>query len=263
MLTENHLKELELAVHLLENPGITAKITNLLGTPVEKGLSYLPKNWNEKIVEITKTALLKVTETAVFTLQDTPLMKSSNWWHKAGVATSGAVGGFFGLAALAIELPVSTGIMLRSIADIARSEGENISDFNTQMACLEVFALGSKKSSDDASEMGYFAVRSALSKTITEASEYVLTKGLTKETAPAMIQFLVKIAQRFSITVTEKAAAQAIPAIGAVGGALINTLFMDHFQDMAKGHFTVRKLERIYGKTLINTEYLRIMNVEK
>jgi hypothetical protein len=35
------------------------------------------------------------------------------------------VGGGFGLAALPVELPISTIIMLRSIGDIARSEGED------------------------------------------------------------------------------------------------------------------------------------------
>lgn len=52
-----------------------------------------------------------------------------------------------------------------------------------------------------------------------------------------------------------KAAAQAVPAIGAVGGAAINTLFIDHFQDMAKGHFIVRKLERKYGENAISQQY--------
>jgi hypothetical protein len=41
--------------------------------------------------------------------------------HKALAAASGAVGGGFGLAALPVELPISTIIMLRSIGDIARS----------------------------------------------------------------------------------------------------------------------------------------------
>ncbi|HRZ21620.1 MAG TPA: EcsC family protein, partial [Bacteroidales bacterium] len=59
----------------------------------------------------------------------------------------------------------------------------------------------------------------------------------------------------FGIQITEKAAAQAIPAIGAAGGALINTIFMDHFQDMAKGHFIVRRLERKYGKEAIQDLY--------
>ena len=41
---------------------------------------------------------------------------------------SGAAGGAFGLATLPVELPVSTIIMLRSIAAIARNEGEEPSD---------------------------------------------------------------------------------------------------------------------------------------
>jgi hypothetical protein len=40
---------------------------------------------------------------------------------------------------LPIELPVSTVIMLRSIADIARSEGEDLSD-PRRLPCVQVFA---------------------------------------------------------------------------------------------------------------------------
>jgi hypothetical protein len=36
---------------------------------------------------------------------------------------------------------------------------------------------------------------------------------------------------------------------------LINTVFIDHFQDMARGHFTVRRLEKFYGKELVRQEY--------
>jgi hypothetical protein len=46
---------------------------------------------------------------------------ASQLLHKALATASGAAGGAFGLAALPFELPVSTIIMLRSIADIARS----------------------------------------------------------------------------------------------------------------------------------------------
>jgi hypothetical protein len=42
---------------------------------------------------------------------------------------------------------------------------------------------------------------------------------------------------------------------GYAGGALINTIFMDHFQDIAKGHFIVMKLERKYGKEAVRSEY--------
>ena len=50
-----------------------------------------------------------------------------------GAIIGGAVGGAFGLPALAVELPVSLVVMLRSIADIARSEGESLRDPESKM----------------------------------------------------------------------------------------------------------------------------------
>lgn len=257
-LAEDDLKELQLAKNLLENPGVAAKITGVVGTPIEKALKMLPDNWNKNIGEVTKTALMKASDAVVFTMKDLPGESASNIWHKFGVAISGGVGGFFGLAALAVELPISTSIMLRSIADIARSQGESISSVETKLACLEVFALGGTSKEDDASEGGYYAVRAALSKSIADASEYLLTKSVTDEGAPLLIKFITAVAERFGVQVTEKAAAQAVPAIGAAGGAIINTLFMDHYQDMAKGHFIVRKLERKYSKELIQQHYVKL-----
>lgn len=254
-ISESDRKELQSAKYLLENPGIAIKIANLIGSPIEKGVNRLPKNWNDKIGEITKKALLKASDAALFTIKDIPGEESSNKWHKFVVAVSGGVGGFFGIAALAIELPISTTIMLRSIAEIARSQGESISSPETKLACLEVFAFGGTSKSDESSEHGYFAVRALLSKSISEAAEFMAERGFAKKSAPIFMKLIMKIAQRFGIQITEKAAAQAIPAIGAAGGAIINTIFIDHFQDMAKGHFTVRKLERAYGKEIIKEVY--------
>ena len=251
-------KELQVAKTLLENPGIASKVTNFIGTPIEKGLGLLPDNWNKSIGDITQTALLKASDAAIFTMKDIPGEASSNIWHKLGVAVSGGVGGFFGISAIAIELPISTSIMLRSIADVARSEGESISTIETKLACLEVFALGGNSQSDDETESGYYAVRAMLSKSLADASEFLVSKTLTDEGAPVLIRLISMIAKRFSIQVTEKAAAQAIPAIGAAGGAIINTIFMDHFQDMARGHFIVRKLERKHGKEVVERLYAEL-----
>jgi hypothetical protein len=60
------------------------------------------------------------------------------------------------------------------------------------------------------------------------------------------------------MVVTQKVAAQALPVIGALGGAAVNYAFMEHFQDVARGHFTVRRLERTYGKEFVRSEYERI-----
>jgi len=43
--------------------------------------------------------------------------------------------------------------------------------------------------------------------------------------------------------------------IGAAGGALINTLFIGHYQDMARGHFIVRRLEKIHGAEPVRLAY--------
>src|SRR5690606_35592142 len=122
---------------------------------------------------ITKAALVKATDVAMFTLKDQPSGGSSNRWHKLSVAATGGVGGFVGLAGLAVELPVSTTIMMRSIADIARSEGESPSNPDTRLACLEVFALGGRSASDDGTDSGYYIVRAALAQAVGQASEYV------------------------------------------------------------------------------------------
>ena len=252
---ETDLNDLKKAKTLLENPGIAAKITNLLGTPIEKGFELLPDKWNVKVGEVTQQALSKAVHTAVFTMKDSPGEEASDIWHKIAVATTGGLGGFFGLPALAVELPISTTIMLRSIADIARSEGETISKIESKIACIEVFALGGPSKSDNASESGYFAIRAALARSVTKAVEFIAEKGIAEEGAPALVRLIIQIAERFSIQVSEKAAAQAVPAIGAAGGAIINTLFIDHFQDMARGHFIVRRLERKYGKENVEATY--------
>ena len=128
----------------------------------------------------------------------------------------------------------------------------------SKLACIEVFALGGRQTSDDASESAYFAVRLALAKALSEAAQHLAGQGITGTAVPAMVKFLSQVAARFGVPVTEKVVAQSLPVVGAAGGALLNTLFIDHFQDMARGHFTVRRLERRYGKEAIRLAYLQL-----
>ena len=78
---------------------------------------------------------------------------------------------------------------------------------------------------------------------------------MTQHSAPAIVRLFTIVASRFSIVVSEKASAQAVPIVGAIGGAVINTLFIDHFQDMARGHFIVRRLERRHGAEAVQLAY--------
>ena len=49
--------------------------------------------------------------------------------------------------------------------------------------------------------------------------------------------------------------AQTIPVIGAIGGGLVNTIFISHFQDMARAHFAIRRLEREHGEDVVKQAY--------
>lgn len=253
-LKDTDLAELRQAKALLESPSLAARVSSYLATPIERGMQLLPAGARETILAVTKTSLETALRVALYSLGERRA-EASRLGHKAGAAAAGALGGAFGLSGLAVELPLSTTIMLRSIADIARSEGEDLGEPGAQVACLEVFALGGPAASDDAAESAYFAARAALAKAVSEAVRYAASEGAVRQGAPALVRLVSQIAVRFSIPVTEKAAAQAVPVVGAAGGALINTLFIDHFQDMARGHFVVRRLERVYGTDAVRAAY--------
>lgn len=258
-LSKQDLEDLARAKRVLENPGLAAKLSSALGSPVEKGMKMLPSKWQKSVHSATEAALMKALDWAVTSLGQPARRRSKDGLHRIAAAASGAAGGAFGIAAIGIELPISTTLILRSIADIAAAEGENPRHIETKLACLTVFALGSTRSqSDNAAESGYFAARSALATAVTEAARYLAEKGLSKGGAPALIRLIALIASRFGVVVSQKAAAQLVPVIGAAGGALINTIFISHYQDMARGHFVVRRLEKIYGTGPVRDAYERI-----
>jgi hypothetical protein len=69
------------------------------------------------------------------------------------------------------------------------------------------------------------------------------------------VQLVARIAQRLGVAVTDKAAAQLVPVLGAAGGAAVNALFVNHYQDVARAHFTVRRLEREHGEDDVRRAY--------
>src|SRR3954471_10401134 len=257
-LSNEELAELRYAKDLLENVGFTARIANVLGSPIEKGIQMLPPEWSEGLNKTVRSALFKALEVAVISLKEKTPVKSSELLHKVLVGASGTIGGAFGLPALALELPLSTTIMLRSIADISRSEGFDISAIETKLNCLEVFAMGGRTRTDDAAESSYWAVRAALGKALSEAAQHISRRGVVERTAPAIVRFVGAIASRFGVVVSEQAAAKAVPVIGAASGAVINVLFIDHFQDMARGHFIIKRLEAKHGTPTVESAYTQI-----
>ncbi len=250
--------DLVIAHALLENPGVAAQLANALGAPIESLITRrLPKMITRSIDGATRGVLQVAMKSALLSLRgkaDTQ-RPASTARHTMVAAVTGGAGGFFGLPGLMVELPVTTTVMLRSIADIARSEGESLQNPETALACLEVLAHGGRSISDDGAESGYFAVRAAMAQQLSAAAHYVAAHGFASKGAPALVSLVSRVAAKFSVNVGEKLAVQAVPLVGAVSGAALNTLFMRHFQSMARGHFIVRRLERRFGEEAVQRAY--------
>src|SRR5664280_1557993 len=103
------------------------------------------------------------------------------------------------------------------------------------------------------------AIATATTKSLEAALKVALLtiRGGPQESSQLLHRALA-VASRFGFVVSQKVAAQTIPVIGALGGAAINYAFIDHFQSVARGHFTVRRLERKYGKDLVFNVYERL-----
>jgi EcsC protein family len=261
--------ELREAARKLETQSLAMKVADRIGVPVETLLHMLPKSAQKSVGAAVQKALERCLQVALRIgpkrdpkagALSRPLRPpvQHRRMHVAAAAVSGAVGGFFGLPGMLVELPITTTLMLHSIVEIARAHGEDLNDPANALACLEVFALGpGGKVHAEALESAYYVSRAALAQATREATSFLVQKGAAKEGAPALVSFLSRVAARFGMEVSEKVAAEMIPIAGALGGLTLNVLFSRHFQAVAEGHFTVRRLERKYGVEEVRLQYER------
>src|SRR5215203_5347311 len=235
-LSEEDREALKRAVEALEAPSFAARLSAVAGRPIELLGQALPQAVSETASRATQVALTRAMRYALKTIPNESAAPEARL-HRALAALSGAMGGALGISAVLVELPISTTIMLRAIARIAQSEGEDLSDPETALACLQVFALGGRSSSEHLHESGYFAVRAAMARSLTQALHQVARGGVIDESASALVRLLSQIASRFGVVVSQKVAAQAVPVLGAISGAVVNSLFAGHFQTLARGAF--------------------------
>ncbi|WP_179021414.1 EcsC family protein [Winogradskyella forsetii] len=256
----------------MQNLGWAIRSVNKIGNTVETGVKHVPEKVLIKVQNITQSVLLKIIKANLLTIKKNQTFKKpSKNTYKGIVTGTGALSGFFGsttgfgTAIFASEVTITTKFLMRTIMDIARSEGEDIYTLEGQMACLQVFALGGETADDDGMEMSYYTTRMALNSALNNVSAAgikmgldSLVKGASALGSNAVGNFLSKIATRLSLLISEKFLAQAVPVVGAVGGGGLNYVFVEHFQKMASAHFTIRRLERKYGEAEIKLAYEEI-----
>ena len=248
------------AQRFLENPRFLIRVANLLGQPLDRGLKLLPTRVQAKIQSAVKTSIEKGLVLVTQTVKPTSLSfreaesisQRTGLFHTAATFGTGAIGGFFGIASLPLELPITTAIMLRSIVSTAQDFGMDLSKPETQLECLYVLSLGGPGDSTEAVNSAYWTSRLAFTDLIRHAA-----REIEKSTAPFVVRFLAQIAARFELVVSEKAMAEFVPVVGSLGGGIINAAFTEHFNKAARYHFGLRALERKYGEAQVREIYLQ------
>ncbi len=282
-LTPDDLTLVGAAVAYLESPGYLMRAANLLGKPAESLMGRLPDRARHAVAKAVQKAMEQALKTALATLDaggQSDHIKRDTALHTAASAAAGFAGGFFGLAGLPVELPVTTVLMLRSIAHIARDQGADLSDPAVRLECLAVLALGGQMptpvdatldGSENVSEIAamesaYYTSRIGLTMAMRSAATFVaarsaveLTEALAHGAAPSLVRLVALIASRFQVVVGEKALAQTVPLLGAAAGAALNAAFADHFNTVARHHFGLRRLERLHGEAAVQAAYSRLL----
>lgn len=244
-LTDQEKRQLwEAAVLMADSRGLLVRLTALFGRQIEgvqnavvqAGEKIGGSAWSgfvQKAQDAVEDVLWNSYSYATFGLAATPHFirpkaPRKNLMHRLATAMSGAGSGFAGLPGVVIDIPFTTATILRSIAEVARDSGEDLSSEDTRRACLEVLAFGSPGEGGEETETGYWAARLGVSH---------LTINLLIRSA----------AGRFGLILSEKLMAQLVPVAGAITGGLLNYSFTDYYQSMAKVHFCLRALERRTG----------------
>jgi EcsC protein family len=254
-LPPSHQQALQRAIMNLENHDFAARLADYAGRPITRALRLMPKAASDRFNRIVETAILNSLNIAIRSIEPNAKRPPARRAASVLAGLSGGVSGFFGIAALPIELPVTTTLMLRAIADIARHHGEDLSTLEARLACVEVFALGAPEA-ERKMGLGYYASRALIGRLAADATAIFVERGVANISAPVVSSLVTEIATRFGVVVTERSAASALPVLGAVGGATVNVIFMNHFQRVAGGHFAIRRLERHYGPHVVRHLYL-------
>jgi EcsC protein family len=253
-MSPQHRQELAHAKKLLASTSLASRLADYAGGPAQRALKLATPSLRKGVDQAIERAILACLKLAIRSLKNVPKrrpqMRLASTW--AGVA--GGFAGAFGAAAVPLELPLTTILMLRSIAEIARHHGEDLNRIEARLACVEVFAYGAEKRAD----VGYYASRAMLGRLTSEAATLLAQRGAAKASAPVVTAFSKEVASRFGVVVYEKIAVSAVPLASAASAAAINVAFMNHFQKIARGHFMLRRLERIYGAERVREEFARL-----
>ena len=223
---------------LRQGGGLVVRLADAVGGAMGRGVRFGTRSLGivpgaqEAVQGVVEVALKRAFDIAVLRLGKEGQLDQSKRLSGPLVFLSGAVGGFVGMGGFVPDAMVTSLAIMREIARVAVEEGEELADSDTRAACLQVFALNAGQKSGAEPESSYYSARFVMQ-------------------GRPIAMLLSDVARRFGVTLSQKFALQAVPVVGALAGASLNTAFLGHYRELARAHFTIRRLERQFGEEAV------------
>ena len=236
------LEIIALAARYARAMGPVMGLVTKLGGKIEKQMAHLPPSFRKKVESLTGEALQRALELA------DKGRNAPDFGPRAApalAALTGAIGGAGGIASSLAELPVTVTVILHAILRAAEAEGFDTSLPEVRAEALRVLAAGGPLDFDDGVDTAFLGARLTLS-------------------GPAVHKILASVVPGFATALSQKLAAQAIPVLGAVTGAALNTAFLTYYRELAHIRFALLRLSIQHGAEAVRmafeaeTEQLKI-----
>jgi len=213
--------------------GPVMSLVTKLGGTIEKQMTHLPPAFRQKVEKLTGDALQHA-----LTLADKG-RNAPDFGPRAApalAAMTGAVGGAGGIASSLVELPVTVTVILHSVLRAAEAEGFDTTLPEVRAEALRVLASGGPLDFDDGIDTAFLGARLTLS-------------------GSALNKILASVVPGFATALSQKLAAQAVPVLGAVAGATLNTVFLMYYRELAHIRFALLRLSIQHGAETVRTAF--------
>lgn len=158
------------------------------------------------------------------------------------VIATGAAGGAVGLAGALADLPVALVVFLQAIRQEARLAGLDPDREGVALASLDILSSGRVLGVAEMLDPAYVSGRLALAR-------------------PALSGWIARTVPRLVPVLGPRIAASAVPLVGALGGAVLNAAWLEHYRRLARIRFRLMVLAEHHGAAAVVLAFARAQAV--
>ncbi|MEI6799208.1 MAG: EcsC family protein [Pseudomonadota bacterium] len=158
------------------------------------------------------------------------------------IIAAGAAGGSVGLAGALAELPFALVVFLQAIRDEARAAGLDPDRDGVALASLDILSSGKVLGAAEVLDPAYLSGRLALA-------------------GPSLSGWIARTVPRLVPLIGPRLAASAVPLVGALGGAVLNAAWLEHYRRLARIRFRLMALAEHHGAEAVVRAFARAQAV--